>query len=164
MVIDPNDKDEWYTPRDVFKAMDCVFDLDPCSPGVNHWVPSRRVYTKEDDGLTRDWEGFVFMNPPFGGRNEILPWLQAFVTHGNGIGVCFARMSAGWMHKYRPFDYYFHFNKKMQFVRPDGRTGTQPKDAVMFFGVGQKAYKILSRLEEGGHGFLNINHRLLIAS
>ena len=42
---------DWYTPPEIFKALDLVFDLDPCSPGPGHWVPARRIYTKEDDGL-----------------------------------------------------------------------------------------------------------------
>ena len=36
---------EWYTPRAIFDALGVVFDLDPCSPGAEHWVPARKVYT-----------------------------------------------------------------------------------------------------------------------
>lgn len=59
--------DDWYTPREIFAALGERFDLDPCSPGIGHWVPADRVYTKADDGLAQSWNGFVFMNPPFGG-------------------------------------------------------------------------------------------------
>ena len=37
--------------RIVFVALGLIFDLDPCSPGPAHWVPARKIYTKEDDGL-----------------------------------------------------------------------------------------------------------------
>jgi hypothetical protein len=43
--------DDWYTPREIFAALKLTFDLDPCSPGRDHWVPARRIFTKADDGL-----------------------------------------------------------------------------------------------------------------
>jgi hypothetical protein len=61
--------DEWYTPPEIFSALGLTFDLDPCSPGPGHWVPARRVYTAADEGLNQSWQGTVFMNAPFGGRN-----------------------------------------------------------------------------------------------
>lgn len=63
------ESDEWYTPMEIFDALEEVFDLDPCSPGAGHWVPARKFITKDGDGLAARWDGFVFMNPPFGGRN-----------------------------------------------------------------------------------------------
>ena len=53
--------DDWYTPRDYFAAIGLTYDLDPCSPGPDHWVPARKVYTKDDDGLARPWEGLPSM-------------------------------------------------------------------------------------------------------
>jgi predicted RNA methylase len=54
--------------RPLFSALGLVFDLDPSSPGPGHWVPARKIYTVDDDGLRQPWSGLVFMNPPFGGR------------------------------------------------------------------------------------------------
>jgi len=90
--------DDWYTPPAIFDALNLTFDLDPCSPGAGHWVPARRVFTKQDDGLPREWEGLVFMNPPFGGRNGHVPWLEKFLDHGNGIAVVRAYTSSEWFH------------------------------------------------------------------
>src|SRR5262245_25887745 len=54
---------DWYTPPEYFEALGLVFDLDPCSPGPGHWVPARKIYTKEDDGLRQDWgEGVDWLN------------------------------------------------------------------------------------------------------
>jgi hypothetical protein len=55
--------DDWYTPGEIFDALGLVFDVDPCSPGPDHWVPARQVFTKRDDGLSQPWHGLVFMNP-----------------------------------------------------------------------------------------------------
>ena len=91
--------DDWYTPPGMLAAIGLTFDLDPCSPGVGHWVPARAVFTKEDDGLSRDWRGLVFMNPPFGGRNGHVPWLERFLDHANGVAVVRAYTSSEWFHE-----------------------------------------------------------------
>lgn len=58
--------DDWYTPAWIFEAMDETFDLDVASPpGGIPWLPCRRYYSLEDDGLAQPWEGFVWCNPPF---------------------------------------------------------------------------------------------------
>src|SRR6516165_10841146 len=92
--------DDWWTPPEIFKALGLVFDLDPCSPGPGHWVPAKRIYTIEDDGLRQPWHGLVFMNPPFGGRNGHVPWLVKFLDHANGIAIVRAYTSSEWFHQY----------------------------------------------------------------
>ena len=73
--------DDWFTPPKIFAALGLRFDLDPCSPGSDHWVPANKIYTKADDGLVQPWFGLVFVNPPFGGRRGHVPWLKKFLTH-----------------------------------------------------------------------------------
>lgn len=59
-------KDDYYTPKDVFDALGLEFDLDVSAPpGGVPWVPAKRYYTLEDDGLTQPWFGRVWMNPPY---------------------------------------------------------------------------------------------------
>lgn len=71
--------DEWYTPLHIFTALGCAFNVDVASPGksVTPWIPARDFILKES--LTAPWEGFVWMNPPFGGRNGLVPWLEKLV-------------------------------------------------------------------------------------
>lgn len=53
----------------------CTFDLDVASPAARRtFVPASRFITER--GLETEWHGFVWMNPPFGGRNAIAPWGQ----------------------------------------------------------------------------------------
>lgn len=41
-------------------------DLDPAStPKANEMVKARRIFTKEDDGLSKKWTGRVWLNHPF---------------------------------------------------------------------------------------------------
>jgi hypothetical protein len=79
--------DEWYTPPHVFDALGCKFSMDVSSPGggFTPWIPATEFVTY--DSLTRAWRGFVWMNPPFGGRNGLVPWLEKFFAHGNGIAL-----------------------------------------------------------------------------
>lgn len=139
--------DEWYTPPEIFKALVEVFDLDPCSPGPGHWVPAHHIMTKEDDGLLSPWRkrDFVFMNPPFGGRNEHIPWLVKFLDHGNGIAVVRAYTSSGWFHKHvAPRAECILFPRgKTKFVRPDGTVGKSPGHGVVLIGMGIRARRAL---------------------
>src|SRR5437762_12697921 len=88
------ESDEWYTPPEIFKALNMNFDIDVASPSYSHWTPAKRFFTIEDDGLKSNWCGNIFMNPPFGGRNGQVPWIEKFIKHGNGIGIVAARTSS----------------------------------------------------------------------
>lgn len=132
--------DEWYTPPEIFDALGETFDLDPCSPGPWHWVPARKVYTKLCDGLRQPWKGFVFMNPPFGGRNGHLPWLKRFLEHGHGVAIVRAYTSSAWFHEHAIRADALLFPKgKTKFVRPDGSIGKQPGHGVVLLGAGRRA-------------------------
>jgi len=143
---------DWYTPPEIFKALDLVFDLDPCSPGPGHWVPARKIYVERDDGLRQPWSGMVFMNPPFGGRNGHVPWLVKFFDHANGIAIVRAYTSSGWFHAHIvPRAELLLFPKgKTKFVRPDGSVGKAPGHGVVLIGMGDVA---CTALRKSGLGF-----------
>lgn len=143
--------DEWYTPSEIFAALGEVFDLDPCSPGIDHWVPARRVFMKADDGLNQPWCGFVFMNPPFGGRNGHVPWLKKFLGHGNGIAIVRAYTSAAWFHDYAIKAEAMLFPRgKTKFIRQDGSVGKSPGHGIVLLAMGERAK---SALRKSGLGF-----------
>ena len=67
--------DNWATPQDFFDNLneEFHFTLDPCANEENH--KCNLFYTKEQDGLTKDWGGHVvFCNPPYG--KEIADWVR----------------------------------------------------------------------------------------
>lgn len=142
--------DEWFTPPDLLAALNTHFDLDPCSPGPDHWVSAVNIYTKKDDGLSLPWHGFVFMNPPFGGRNGHVPWLRKFLKHGNGIAIVRAYTSAAWFHDHAiKADAMLFPRGKTKFIRPDGSVGKSPGHGVVLLGVGERAVETLEQSRLG---------------
>lgn len=64
-----HEKDEWLTPGHIVEAARAAMgriDLDPCSnSSTRPNVPAARHFTREDDGLSREWSGAVFLNHPY---------------------------------------------------------------------------------------------------
>lgn len=82
------ERDEWLTPPHVLAALG-PFDLDPCAPVVRPWSMATTHYTVLDDGLSRPWEGRIWLNPPYG--QETGKWLARLAQHGRGTALIFAR-------------------------------------------------------------------------
>lgn len=142
----PGRTDSWHTPKYIFDAMHPVtFDLDVAAPaqGPRH-VPCRRWL--HHSALDVDWDGFVWMNPPFGGRNGIAPWLEKFAAHGDGIALVPDRTSAPWFRRYVPRGHHILFlSPKVKFERDDGSLGASPSTGTVLFGMGEHARKALWR-------------------
>lgn len=86
---------EWYTPEWVFDSLGMEFDLDPCSPHDHpSFVPAAERYTVFDDGLSKDWVGTVWLNPPYGPSTGF--WIRRLISHGTGIALVFSRTDASW--------------------------------------------------------------------
>lgn len=60
---------EWYTPADIIETARTVMgsiDVDPASSELaNKVVKAETYYTAETNGLTKEWCGNVWMNPPY---------------------------------------------------------------------------------------------------
>lgn len=80
--------DEWLTPPSILQPLG-EFDLDPCAPINRPWDTAKEHYTIADDGLSKEWVGRVWVNPPFG--TEAIKWMRRIAEHGNGIALIPAR-------------------------------------------------------------------------
>jgi site-specific DNA-methyltransferase (adenine-specific) len=66
---------DWETPQAFFEGLNekFSFTLDPCA--TKESAKCAKFFTKEDDGLSKSWEGHtVFMNPPYG--RDIKKWIR----------------------------------------------------------------------------------------
>jgi DNA N-6-adenine-methyltransferase (Dam) len=146
---------EWYTPAHVFEAMKSSFDMDVSSPGaaVTWWIPATRFVTAES--LERPWEGFIWMNPPFGGRNGKLPWLEKFFSHGNGVALLPDRTSAPWWQAFAPrADLILFVAPKLKFLGPNA--GDSPAQGTTLFALGPHGCQALHNARRAGLGVLMV--------
>jgi hypothetical protein len=84
---DGNDQRQWYlTPPYVLdkvrRDLGGTIDLDPCTFPDNP-TDATEFYTVVEDGLSRDWEGAVFCNPPYGKARE--PWVRKCIAHSEWL-------------------------------------------------------------------------------
>lgn len=145
--------DEWYTPPYVFDALGCTFDLDPAHPGLGYadWVPADVTWSKL--GIETPWSGFVWMNPPFGGRNGLVPWLDKFFRHGDGIALVPDRTSAPWWQAFTPrSDAILFVSPKIKFIGRDGVPGKSPAQGTCLLAKGRSGVDALCRAHENGLG------------
>lgn len=127
--------DEWYTPEYIFEALGTVFDLDvaPARFGES-FVPANNMLC--GNGLDSEWKGYVWMNPPFGKRNGLEPWLSKFFSHGNGIALTPDRTSAPWWQDAaKKADAILMISPKVRFFRPDWiyRRLTKQRNVIVRF-------------------------------
>src|SRR5574343_538970 len=99
--------DLWATPQDFFDKLndEFMFDIDVCATHEN--AKCKKFYTKLDDGMTKDWYGNVWCNPPYG--RGIGEWVKkaSNSTHlyANGkkttvVMLLPARTDTKWFHDY----------------------------------------------------------------
>ena len=136
--------DEWLTPPEIILDLG-PFDLDPCSPINKPWATAKNHFTVDDNGLLQSWDGFVWMNPPYGKALEA--WLNKIALHGNGIALVFARTETkafqDWVF---PFATSIFFVKgRIQFYKVDGSKGDSANAPSVLIAYGSEADKRLQR-------------------
>lgn len=146
---------EWYTPAHVFEAMGVTFDLDVAHPGLHvvDWVPAPRVLTSHS--LEQDWRGFIWMNSPFEGRNGLVPWLEKFFAHGDGVALVPDRTSAPWWQDFAPkADAILFVRSKLKFIGADGKPGNSPAQGTTLLAAGPRGVQALRNAADAGLGLL----------
>jgi len=126
--------DEHYTPKHLFDALNIEFDLDVASPLGGSNVPAKRYYTKLDDGLTSEWYGNVWMNPPY---SNPTPWVERFLKHKQGIALLPITRGKWWDKLWASECAVMPLIYNFAFERPDG---LKPKPIVFrtaLYGFGE---------------------------
>jgi len=142
---------EWYTPKFVFDALGCRFDLDVAHPPIEQPITPCDQFISSGS-LGKRWHGYIWMNAPFEGRNALAPWLSKFFAYGNGIALTPDRTSAPWFQDaWRKADAVL-FTRKIRFLRPDGTEGVSPSNGTALFAAGDRGVTALERAHSNGLG------------
>ena len=117
---------DWATPQLfvnlVEDRMNMKFDLDACS--YSHTAKAPYWFTEEDNALSKDWIGNVWMNPPYGQAIPI--WLNYAYEQSqknNSTVVCLvpARTDTVWFHEAASRGYLTLLKGRIAFERADGK-------------------------------------------
>ena len=75
-------ENEWYTPANHIEIARQVLgeiDLDPASNAeANKIVKAKKYFSEEDDGLSKEWSGRVWLNPPYS-RDLMGPFVNKLI-------------------------------------------------------------------------------------
>ncbi len=138
---------EWGTPQEwivrVRRVLQSI-DLDPASSAEHDQVViADRYYTKNDNALTRPWQGRVFLNPP-GGRGLPQKFLEKLcleysagrVTTAVYLGYALEQLL--WVKRYLPKGrpIFAVPNKRIKFIG----AGNSPTHGNFFLYLGRERY------------------------
>lgn len=144
---------EWYTPAWVFEELAIEFDLDPSSPHDMElpWQPIKDRYTVFDDGLSKEWVGRVWLNPPYSKWTQ--QWMKRMAAHANGIALVFSRTDAIWFHESAcTADAILFLKGRVQFVpgHENAHKKSRSGAGTVMFAWGKECVEALERLASRG--------------
>lgn len=139
---------EWYTPAKYIELAREVMgsiDLDPASSiKAQETVQAKTYFTKEQDGLTRDWGGRVWMNPPYS-QPEVGAFAEKLATSfaagaiEEAIVLTNSASDTAWFHRLASLASAICFPRgRIRFESPS-RQSNSPAMAQTFFYFGDDA-------------------------
>jgi ParB family chromosome partitioning protein len=151
-------ENEWYTPSEYIEMARLVMggiDLDPASSeAANATVKASRIFTAEDDGLTKDWSGKVWMNPPY--SRDLMPAFveklsQSFIDGSIESAVMLSHNNTDtrWFHRVSEVALAICFPKtRIRFYRGDEVAA--PTNGQAFFYLGNNPELFAEKFSEIG--------------
>lgn len=167
VVAFSSETNEYYTPSEYIEAARSVMggiDLDPAShPKAQQTIKAAKYFAEADDGLSQEWIGRVWLNPPYGKTgsesNQGL-WAQRLIDqHQNGNateGIVLVRAAVGydWFEKLWDALPVCFARKRLSFTKSDGTDDGQSKQGTAFFYVGPDPTRFIEVFRQFGRVIL----------
>lgn len=137
---------EHYTPAEIIEAARQTMggiDLDPATTALvnERTVKAERIYTREDDGLSKPWHGRVWLNPP-GGKTKgksnaaiwwsklVVEWLEGRVEQAVFLGFSIEILATSQSSRVWVGDCPFCVpRRRIEFLKEGGSVGDSPTHA-----------------------------------
>ena len=142
--------DEWYTPKEIIDSLG-DFDLDPCAPINPLWKTANIMYNKNDDGLSKKWEGRIWLNPPYS-RPLIEQFISKMAEHNNGIALLLNRSDSKMFRDiiFEKASSMLFMRNRIRFYRSDGTRGNSPGCGSILIAFGLENSEILKNSDIQG--------------
>jgi len=141
--------DVWLTPPYIIEALG-EFDLDPSSPINRPFETAKNYYTILDDGLSQEWNGRVWCNPPYGKHTK--NWLKKCKEYGNAMVLIFARTETRMFfdHIWNDADAVLFIKGRLKFYHIDGTQGDAAGAPSVLIAYGDNNAEILKNCKLEG--------------
>jgi phage N-6-adenine-methyltransferase len=134
---------EWFTPAGYIEAARDVLgeiDLDPATADeAQEYIRAGKYFTKETDGLTHEWHGRVWINPPYE-QPHIANFVAKIVREvragrvSEAIMLTHSYTDTKWFHEAAEAASALCFTRgRIKFVAPDGRIAAPAQGQVFFY-------------------------------
>lgn len=145
-VLYSSENEVWETPQDLFNRLndEFHFDIDVCATPEN--AKCSKFFSPLDDGLSHDWQGVCWMNPPYG--KKIGAWMKKAMEAKTTV-VCLvpSRTDTKWWHDYAMKADEIRFIKgRLKFG--NSKNSAPFPSAIIVFGNTHKDLKVCS-MERG---------------
>jgi len=135
-------ENEWYTPAEYIEAARAVMggiDLDPASSDkAQESVKAADYYTAETDGLSKQWSGRVWLNPPYS-QPLIRQFSEKVVSEylaeniEAGIVLTHNYTDTGWFHTLESSASILCFTRgRVRFIGSDGSLASPTQGSTFF--------------------------------
>lgn len=143
-------ENEWYTPEQYIEAARAVMgsiDLDPAtSESAQLRIGAAKFYTINDNGLNRDWEGKVWLNPPYA-QPDIWNFCDKLIAEleigrvEQAVLLTHNYTDTAWFHRAESIAKHLCFTRgRIKFLSPDGEECAPTQGQTFFYygGSGDK--------------------------
>ena len=159
---DGYESDEWYTPSDLIEVVHNFYgiggiDLDPCSSeAAQKVVKALDYFDKNTNCLDMEWEGNVWLNPPYSGQNVRLITAYAIAqyeakkTEGMEILILVNNCTdTAWFQALCAYPVVFT-SSRLKFWRQDGEYKS-PRQGQALFYLGKRKTAFFATFSDFGY-------------